>query len=222
MNPIDLIDAQLLHIAAPETPVADLVAWVEPIKAACVRFEIDRVRRVAAFIAQMAHESGLRARAENLNYSVDGLLKNFGRHRISRANALAFGRTATQRANQEAIANCIYGGAFGLEELGNTQPGDGWYFRGGGPMQATGRDNYTRFADAMDMDVVAAVNWVRTTIAGGVMFAAWFWEENDINRLADTPGVDDESRKINGGTNGLADRRARFDRLVAELLKRGA
>lgn len=222
MNPIDLIDAQLLSIAAPETPAGELAAWVQPIKDACKRFEIDRVRRIAAFIAQMAHESGLRPRQENLNYKASALLTQFGRHRISRANALAFGRTDTQRANPEAIANCIYGGEWGRENLGNTQPGDGWMFRGGGPLQATGRDNYTRFAEAMDMPLMAAVDWVRNTIEGGVMFAAWFWEENDINRLADTPGVEDESRRINGGTHGLADRRARFDRVVRELLRRGA
>ena len=165
---------------------------------------------------------GLRARNENLNYKAEALLTMFGRHRISRSNALAFGRTATQPANPEAIANCIYGGDWGRQNLGNTQSGDGWYFRGGGPLQATGRDNYTRFARAMSMELTVAVNWVRNTVDGGVMFAAWFWEENDINRLADTPGVDDESRRINGGTNGLADRRIRFDRVVAELLRRGA
>lgn len=220
-HPIDLIDAQLLHIAAPETPAADLAAWVQPIKTACVKFEIDRVRRVAAFIAQMAHESGLKPRSENLNYSTEGLLKTFGRHRISRANAIAFGRSPSQRANQEAIANCIYGGDWGAENLGNTQAGDGWLFRGTGPLQITGRDNFTRFAEAMDMPLMTAVSYART-IEGGIMAAAWFWEENDINRLADTPGVEDESRRINGGTNGLADRRARFDRVVRELLKRGA
>jgi putative chitinase len=221
-HPINLIDASLLHIAAPETPIADLQAWVEPIRKACAKFEIDRVRRVAAFIAQMAHESGLKPRTENLNYKVEALLGKFGRHRISRGNAIAFGRTASQKANQVAIANCIYGGEWGRENLGNTQPGDGWFFRGGGPLQATGRDNYTRFAEAMDMPILEAVPWVQSTIEGGIMFAAWFWEANDINRLADTPGVDDESRRINGGTNGLADRRARFDRVVKELLKRGA
>ena len=222
MNLLNLIDAQLLKIAAPETPAVDLAAWVEPIKAACLRFEIDRVRRVAAFIAQMAHESGLRARNENLNYSATALLSQFGRHRISRANALAFGRTATQRANQEAIANCIYGGEWGRINLGNTQPGDGWAMRGGGPLQVTGRSNWEGFAAAMGMTLPEAIHWARSTVEGGVMASAWFWEENDINRLADTPGVDDESRRINGGTNGLADRRARFDRVVAELLRRGA
>jgi putative chitinase len=60
------------------------------------------------------------------------------------------------------------------------------------------------------------------TIEGGVMAAAWFWEANDINRLADTPGVADESKRINGGTNGLADRKSKFDALVSALLKAGA
>jgi putative chitinase len=224
MNVIDLIDAQLLHIAAPETPAVELAAWVQPIKEACVKFEIDRVRRVAAFIAQMAHESGLKPRNENLNYSVDGLLKTFGRHRISEADARAFGRTATQKANQEAIANRIYGGEYGRKNLGNTGAFDGWTFRGTGPLQITGRANFMGFANSMNMptDRMDEVLAYARTLEGGIMAAAWFWEENDINRLADTPGVEDESRRINGGTNGLADRRARFDRVVAELLKRGA
>ncbi len=222
MNLLNLIDAQLLKLAAPKTNIGNLAAWVEPIKAACLRFEINTVRRVSAFIAQMAHESGLRPRSENLNYSVNGLLNNFGRHRISLENAQRYGRTEKQSANEEAIANCIYGGTWGRINLGNIQLSDGWFFRGGGPLQATGRDNYARFAAAMSMELIAAVSWVRTTIEGGVMFAAWFWETNDINRLADTPGVEDESRRINGGVNGLADRRARFDRVVAELLRRGA
>jgi len=218
---IDMIDAQLLHIAAPETPEVELAAWVQPIKAACIRFEIDRVRRVAAFIAQMAHESGLKPRRENLNYSVEGLLKNFGRHRISEADARRFGRTAKQKANQEAIANCIYGGEWGRENLGNIRPGDGWFFRGVGPLQLTGRDNLERFAAALGLALEVALPYART-LEGGIMAAAWFWKENDINRLADTPGVEDESKRINNGTNGLADRRARFDRVVKELLRRGA
>jgi putative chitinase len=224
MNVIDLIDAQLLHIAAPETPAVELAAWVQPIKEACVKFEIDRVRRVAAFIAQMAHESGLKPRNENLNYSTEGLLKTFGRHRISEADARAFGRNGVRKANQQAIANRIYGGEYGRKNLGNTEAFDGWDFRGTGPLQMTGRGNFTRFAQATGMSVERmdkVIEYART-LEGGIMAAAWFWEENDINRLADTPGVEDESRKINGGTNGLADRRARFDRVVRELLKRGA
>lgn len=87
---------------------------------------------------------------ENLNYSVDGLLKTFGRHRISEADARRYGRAGGRPANQEAIANIIYGGEWGRVNLGNTQPGDGWRFRGGGLAQITGRANYGKFGIESD------------------------------------------------------------------------
>ena len=217
---IAAIDAALLKIAAPSRALAELEPWVEPIRKACAKFEINTVRRVAAFLAQIGHESDFQARTENLNYSVEGLLKTFGRHRISTEDAKRYGRTATQRANQEAIANAIYGGEWGRENLGNTQPGDGWLCRGVGPLQVTGRANLMRFAAAVGMSFTEALEYART-IEGGIMAAAWFWEANDINRLADTPGVADETKRINGGANGLEDRRRRFDAVVAELLRRG-
>lgn len=216
-RPIAMIDADLLALASSQ-PASALEAWVEPMRAACVKADINTIRRVAAFIAQIGHESDFKPRSENLNYSVKGLLDTFGRHRISVTDAQKYGRTASQRANQEAIANCIYGGAWGAEELGNTQPGDGWLFRGTGPLQVTGRDNLTRFAKFMGMPLEEALAYART-LEGGIMAAAWFWEENDINRLADTPGVADETKRINGGQNGLADRKAKFDRVVNRMLE---
>jgi putative chitinase len=220
MTPIDMITPSLLlQVVTGPRQLAELEPWAEAIKAACLKFEINTIRRVAAFIAQMAHESDLRPRAENLNYSVEGLMKTFSRSRISAADCERYGRCAAHPADQQAIANCIYGGEFGLKELGNSEPGDGWLCRGGGPLQATGRGNYTRFAQAMGKPLVDTINWVRNTVEGGVMFAAWFWEENDINRLADTPGVSDETRRINGGVLGLQDRKTKFDRLVDAMLR---
>lgn len=220
-GPIALIDAALLKVACPECQLTDLEAWVEPIRRACVRFEINTVRRVAAFIAQMAHESGLQPRTENLNYSVQALTATFGPHRISAADAARVGRSAAHPADQVAIANLVYGGDWGRHNLGNTEPGDGWLCRGVGPLQVTGRGNLTKFAAAMGMTLQQALAYAQT-LEGGIMAAAWFWEENDINRLADTPGVTDETRRINGGVNGLADRTARFDAVVAALLAKGA
>lgn len=222
-GPIGMISLDLLKLVCSPRPDAELAAWVEPLRKACIKNEINTIRRVAAFIAQIAHESDFKPRSENLNYSVEGLLTNFGRHRISAADAQRYGRKTGQPANQQAIANCIYGGAWGAEELGNTQPGDGWLMRGGGPLQVTGRANWTRFAKFMGMALDAALAYGRT-LEGGIMAAAWFWEENDINRLADTPGVVDETKRINGGTKGLADRKAKFDRLVTRMLEieRGA
>lgn len=208
----------LALVIEKQRPLSALEPWADAIRKACLKFEINSVRRVAAFVAQMAHESDLQPRYENLNYSVTGLRKTFGRHRISDEECQRFGRDLRKAANQEMIANCVYGGEWGRQALGNTDPGDGWLFRGTGPLQVTGRRNFVRFAEAMKMPLIDALEYART-IEGGVAIAAWFWEENDINRLADTPGVADESKRINGGTNGLADRKARFDRLVSAMLK---
>ncbi len=220
---IDLVSIAVLRAACPERSEVELQPWLEPIKVACRKFEINTIRRLASFIAVfLGHESTFRPVNESLNYSVEALLSKFGRHRISEADARRLGRkdgeSALSQARQEEIANLIYGGEFGRKQLGNTQPGDGWLFRGASAGQLTGRDNFTRFAAAMGMSLADAIAFART-LEGGVMAAAWFWEENDLNRLADTPGIADETQKINGGQNGADDRKRRFDATVQALLK---
>lgn len=213
---IDLIDVSVLRAAAPERSEAELAPWVEPIKAACRRFEIDRIRRIAAFLTTLAHEGGFKVGArENMNYSAKRLAEVWPA-RFSggggRPNPLA----ASLDRKPEEIANHVY-----ANRMGNGLPatGDGWKFRGNGPIQLTGRANHEAFAKAMGMTLDEATVWIGT-IEGGVMSAAWFWEENDVNRLADTPGVADETKRINGGTVGLADRQERFGRVVDRLLDR--
>jgi putative chitinase len=220
---IGKIDVQLLRVACPERTEADLAPWVEPIQKACKRFDINSVRRVAAFISQMAHESSLKpGREENLNYSAKRLAEVWQRY-AANPNAKPKDRQPNALANRlarnpEAIANNVYAGRMGN---GSELSGDGWKFRGQGPGQLTGRSNLTGFADVMGMTIDEALEYIRT-IEGGVMSFAWFWNVNDLNRLADTPGVTDETRRINGGTHGLADREARFNRTVAALLAAGA
>lgn len=207
------IDVHLLRVACPERTEADLAPWVEPIQRACKRFDINTVRRVAGFISQMAHESSLiPGREENLNYSAKRLTQVWPSRFPTIAVAEPYAR------NPEKLANRVYAGRMGN---GPEVSGDGWKFRGAGPGQLTGRDNIMRFAKAMGMTVEQALAYIRT-IEGGVMSFAWFWSVNDLNRLADTPGVTDETRRINGGTHGLADREARFNRTVAALLAAGA
>lgn len=207
------IDVQLLRVACPERSEAQLAPWVEPIQRACKRFDINTVRRVAAFLAQMAHESHLKeGREENLNYTARRLTQVWPTRFPTLATAQPYAR------NPEKLANRVYAGRMGN---GPELSGDGWRFRGAGPMQLTGRSNWTGFADAMGMTIDQALAYGRT-LEGGVMSAAWFWNVNDLNRLADTPGVIDETRRINGGTHGLADREARFNRTVAALLAAGA
>lgn len=99
--------------------------------------------RQAMFLANLGHESLRLARTtESLDYRATALISKFGRHRISIDDANKYGRIeGKQKANQEAIANCLYGGEWGKAKLGNTQPGDGWKFIGHGLIHNTGRAN---------------------------------------------------------------------------------
>jgi putative chitinase len=105
---------------------------------------------------------------------------------------------------------------FRTSKLGNTQPGDGWRFRGRGLKQLTGRDNYTRFAKDYDMTAEEAAVWVETK-EGALASALWFWNTNKLNAVADTGSVPALTKKINGGDIGLADRQARYAKAMAAL-----
>ena len=213
-----MIDSPLLKLAFPAN--RDLAEWVEPTRAACVHWGIDTLREIASFLANINVESaGLTRLTESLNYSSDALVEKFGRHRISVEDARKYGRNSAHPANQEMLANLLYGGEFGRKNLGNSLPGDGWRFKGYGPKQLTGRDNQARFAAAMGITLEAAPDYLRTPL-GGMMGAGWFWRSHDLDAKAATPGVEDDRRAINGGTFGLAEVEATFDTLIEEMLRR--
>lgn len=199
------------------------VSWAPAIAAACAQFQITTKKRVALFLANVVHEStGLARLEENLNYSVGGLLNTFGRHRISAEDCERLGRKAGQgplaAAQQNAIADLVYGGDYGLRELGNTQPGDGSRFKGRGLLQATGRAMYAALADAFRFgDELAVRDWLMTR-EGAALSAAWIWTvEKGCNRLADAGDVKGARKKINGGQNGLEEVTALNDRALEAL-----
>lgn len=163
--------------------------------------------RLIHFFAQVSHESGFRPIAENLNYSVDGLKQTFSAARISRAQCEALGRAPGRPADQQAIANIVYGGAWGATNLGNTQPGDGWRYRGRGLIQLTGRANYARTGPAYEADPDQVA-----TPAGSVHCAIDYWRTRGLNAAADIDNVALVTRLINGGDLGLAERTALTDR----------
>ena len=211
--PIDLIDAGLLLEAAPETSPAELSVWVEPIRAACRRWNIETVREVAAFIAQAAHESaGFTRLEENLNYRAKRLMEVWPKRFPTLAVANRYA------GKPEALANYVYANRLGN---GPESSGDGWRFRGAGLFQLTGRANHARCAAALGVPLNQFPAYLRTPM-GAAMSAGWFFYDNDLHRLANTPDVEDETRRINGGVHGLADRRTRFNKVVNYLLKRGA
>lgn len=103
-------------------------------------------QQLAYVLATAFHETGGKfvPIRESMNYSVNGLLTTFGRHRISKADAERLGRRNGHAAEQKAIANILYGGEWGRKNLGNTKPNDGWDYRGAGLAQTTGRGLFDR------------------------------------------------------------------------------
>jgi putative chitinase len=109
---------------------------------------IKDINHLSHFLGQVNHETGgFTSGRESLNYTVNALLTSFGRHRISESDARKFGRGSETPANQKAIANAIYGGEWGRKNLGNTEPNDGFLFRGNGSIQLTGRANHQAFTN---------------------------------------------------------------------------
>lgn len=171
------------------------------------KYAINTPKRVAHFLAQLHEETGGFLRlSENLNYTPEGLIKTFGSNQISSAQANLYGRTAKQKANIEAIANTVYGGAWGKKNLGNTQVGDGWRFRGRGLIQLTGRVNYQAYKDYSGVDVITNPDLAsRPDIA--VDIAGWFWSVRyNLNPIADTNNITAITKKINGGLTNFSER----------------
>ena len=163
---------------------------------------VDTIERVAGFIAQCGHESGgFRVLSENLNYSAKALNTIFPKY-FRRA-----GRDANEYHRQpEKIANVIYANRM---DNGDASSGDGWTFRGGGILQLTGRYNYTQFGKAVEKTAEEAVEYVRTK-KGALDSACWFWDENNINDYCDRQDIVGMTKRINGGTIGLEDRKKHY------------
>lgn len=163
------------------------------------------------WLGQMWVESaGFSTLTESLNYSVAGLLSTFGRHRISEADARRYGRSAAHPADQEAIANLIYGGEWGRTNLGNTEPRDGWRFRGSGVKQITGRYNTEKSGFTPEE--------LRGDIHKSVQASAAFFIDRGCVAPAKRGDVEAVTRIINGGTNGLADRRTKTREAAAIII----
>ena len=187
--------------------------WYDALCEILPKYGITSQRRVAHFLSQCAHESGgFKRLEENLNYSAKSLRAVFGRYfgDAPKANADEYAR------NPEMIANRVYNDEFRKYKMGNTQEGDGWRFRGRGLKQLTGRDNYTRFGESVGMSAEEAAEYVATP-AGAIESAAWFWDTNNLNAIADTDDVVKMTKKINGGNIGLEDRQKRYKHALQVL-----
>lgn len=193
---------QLQAIIPKNTHVAH---WYESLCAILPDYEIDTPQRVAAFLAQCAHESGgFTAIQENLNYRPETLLKIFPKYF---PGGLAEAQHICSLPNkQEAIANRVYANRMGN---GPEESGDGWKFCGRGLIQLTGRSNYTKFAESIDTPVEEITEFLQT-FEGCIQSACWFWEANNLNQYADSGDILTMTKRINGGTIGLEDRKQHY------------
>lgn len=184
--------------------------WYDALHILLPEYDINTVPRVAAFMAQSAHESGnYTAFEENLKYSAAGLRRTFGKYFPTDELAKQY---ASRPNRQEAIANRVYANRYGN---GDEASGDGYRYRGRGIFQLTFHDNYKAFGDSLDPRLTPAeVSEYMGTFEGAVQSACWFWETKNLNKYADKNDLKGMTRVINGGYNGLADREKHYNEFL--------
>jgi len=199
--------------------------WLPHVQKALARFGIESEKQVAAWLAQTAHESGgYTMLVENLNYRATTLAACWPNRfaemgpdkkpKRTEKGALIPTKVAESIAGKpELIANMVYSKRMGN---GPAESGEGWKYRGRGLKQLTGKDNYTRCGQALELDLVANPDLLLEP-EGAALSAAWFWSVNKCGPLADADDFVGLTKKINGGTIGLADREKRYKSVLASI-----
>jgi putative chitinase len=201
----DFTQAKLAKCLSRNKNIAELF---ETFNTVLPKYNITTVERVAAFLAQCGHESAdFTVLKENLNYSAEGLSKVFPKRFPTVAAAQPYNR------NPEKIANKIYADRMGN---GPEASGEGFKFRGRGAIQLTGKENYTKFAASVGKTLDEAVAYCET-LDGAIESACWFWSTNKLNDIADKNDIVTLTKRINGGTIGLEDRKHHFENNLITL-----
>lgn len=202
-----MITAEQFHHLFPRAQ--DPQSWVDSMNEVFPTYEINTPKRVAAFLAQCGHESGgWTTFEENLNYSAQGLCNIFKKYFPTLESAQPYAR------QPQKIANKVYANRMGN---GPESSGDGWKYRGRGPIQLTGKDNYRAFAQEMFDDwenLFENPDWVTSDKDFALMSAIWFWNKNKLNREADAGDIKTMTKKINGGYIGLEDRIKHYEEAI--------
>jgi putative chitinase len=198
-----MVTLDLLRHMCPKTKVSVLEGYLEPLNTVAEYYEMNtNPARLAGFLAQTAHESGgYTAIKENLNYSAKGLRGTFGKYFLNDDIANQYAK------KPEKIANRVYANRM---KNGDESSGDGYRFCGRGLIQLTGRDNYTKFANDLSMSLEDTIAYLETP-NGAVASAGWFWDNNKLNQYCDSGDFVTLTKRINGGTIGLEDRKHHFE-----------
>jgi putative chitinase len=199
-----MLSPERLKQLVPSASTDDCQKYAAHLSAAFSEFDIDTPLRQAAFLAQVAHESGsFRTARENLNYSSEGLLKVFPKY-FSAAEAVEYHR------QPERIANRVYANRMGN---GPESSGDGWAYRGRGLIQITGKSTYI---DCLLLFPYKTTDWLETP-EGATRSAGWFWMKRGLNTMADIRDIVGISKRVNGGTIGLDHRIQLYNEIYREL-----
>ena len=173
--------------------------WLEPLLETFEKYEINTPKRQACFIGQVMHESGgFKHLVENLNYSAKGLVSTWPSRFPTLEYAEEFAR------NPEKIANKVYSG-----RMGNTEEGDGAKYIGRGLIQLTGKENYANCGLGLGVDLLGNPDWLSDP-KYAALSAGWFWNKKNLNQYADINDIETMTKRINGGTIGLEDRKAKI------------
>lgn len=215
-----LLPPEKLAAAMPGCTLARARQWAPALSEACELYQITTEPRLAAFLAQVGHESlALSRTTENLNYSPERL-----REVALKSPAGSRWRSILPRVSELArqpvkLAEAAYGGRMGNGPEGS---GDGYRYRGRGPMQTTGKANYEALTESLLEVMTSVPDFTRNPelleqVRWGALSAAVFWHDNELNELADTGDLTRMTRRINGGLAGLEDRKNRYRQAMRVL-----
>ncbi len=198
-----MVTLDLLTHMCPKTKASVLEGYLEPLNTVAEYYEMNvNPARLAGFLAQTAHESGgYTAIKENLNYSAKGLRGTFGKYFPNDEIANHYAK------KPEMIANRVYANRM---SNGPEESGDGYRFCGRGLIQLTGRANYTKFANDLGMSIEDTIAYLETP-NGAVASAGWFWDNNKLNQYCDSGDFVTLTKRINGGTIGIEDRKHHYE-----------
>jgi len=178
--------------------------WLEPLNETFVKYEINTPKRQACFIGQCMHESGgFKNLTENLNYSAVGLMRTWPSRFPDMETALKYER------NPEKIASKVYAG-----RMGNNTPEEAGKYIGRGLIQLTGKENYANCGLGLGVDLLGHPDWLATP-KYAALSAGWYWNKKNLNALVDD--IETMTKRINGGTIGLDDRKAKINMCLNAL-----
>ncbi len=203
---MNITSAQLAAAAGITDDAA--VMWRPFLCDAGAVFGITSPKCVAAFLAQVGHESnGFASLAENLNYSSKALCTVFKKYFPTEESTKGFSR------NPERIASRVY-----ADRMGNGNEGtkDGWKYRGRGLIQITGKTNYAECGQMLGLDLLHAPHLLETP-KYAALSAAWYWHSRGLTPIAEDGHFELLTKKINGGLHGFEDRKARWEKAKAAL-----